>query len=45
VVNTGRLLRDTPAYEMAAGERHWETLLALLDAKLKKPLARSLLRS
>jgi carboxymethylenebutenolidase len=31
----GWVLRDTPAYDAAASERHWETLLALLDAKLK----------
>jgi carboxymethylenebutenolidase len=31
----GWVLRDTPAYDAAASERHWHTLLALLDAKLK----------
>ena len=27
----GFVLRDTPSYDPAAAERHWETLLALLD--------------
>jgi len=31
----GWVLRDTPVYDAAANERHWQTLLALLDAKLK----------
>jgi carboxymethylenebutenolidase len=31
----GWVLRDTPAYDAAASERHWQTLVALLDAKLK----------
>jgi carboxymethylenebutenolidase len=31
----GWVLRDTPVYDAAAAERHWQTLLALLDAKLK----------
>jgi carboxymethylenebutenolidase len=31
----GWVFRDTPVYDAAASERHWETLLALLDAKLK----------
>jgi carboxymethylenebutenolidase len=31
----GWVLRDTPVYDAAACERHWETLTALLDAKLK----------
>jgi carboxymethylenebutenolidase len=31
----GFVLRDTPVYDAAAEERHWQTLLALLDAKLK----------
>jgi carboxymethylenebutenolidase len=31
----GWVLRDTPAYDALASERHWHTLLALLDAKLK----------
>jgi carboxymethylenebutenolidase len=26
----GFVLRDTPAFDAAAAERHWETLLALL---------------
>ena len=32
----GWVLRDTPAYDPAAAERHWKTLLALFDAKLKR---------
>ncbi|HTY48462.1 MAG TPA: dienelactone hydrolase family protein [Steroidobacteraceae bacterium] len=31
----GWVFRDTPVYDAAASERHWESLLALLDAKLK----------
>jgi len=31
----GWVFRDTPVYDAAASERHWQTLLALLDAKLK----------
>ncbi len=31
----GFVLRDLPVYDPAASERHWQTLLALLDAKLK----------
>jgi len=31
----GWVLRDTPAYDAAAAARHWETLLGLLDARLK----------
>ena len=31
----GWVLRDTPAYDAACAERHWQTLVALLDAKLK----------
>ncbi len=31
----GFVLRDTPTYDRAASERHYETLRALLDAKLK----------
>jgi carboxymethylenebutenolidase len=31
----GWVFRDTPVYDAAACERHWTTLLALLDAKLK----------
>ena len=31
----GWVLRDTPVYDLEAAERHWKTLLALFDAKLK----------
>lgn len=31
----GWVLRDTPVYDEAQCERHWETLLALLDGTLK----------
>jgi len=31
----GWVLTDTAAYDAAACERHWETLLALLDGTLK----------
>jgi carboxymethylenebutenolidase len=31
----GWVLRDIPVYDAAAAEKHWQTLLALLDAKLK----------
>jgi carboxymethylenebutenolidase len=31
----GWVFRDTPSYDPAACERHWHTLVALLDAKLK----------
>jgi carboxymethylenebutenolidase len=31
----GWVLRDTPVYDAVCCERHWTTLLALLDAKLK----------
>jgi carboxymethylenebutenolidase len=31
----GWVLRDTDAYDAAAAERHWQSLLALLDSKLK----------
>jgi carboxymethylenebutenolidase len=31
----GWVLPDTPVYDAACAERHWQTLLALLDAKLK----------
>jgi carboxymethylenebutenolidase len=31
----GWVFRDTPVYDAAAAERHWQTLLALFDAKLK----------
>ena len=27
----GFVLRDTPTYDPAAAERHWKTLLALLE--------------
>ena len=32
----GWVLRDTPAYDAAAAERHWQTLSELLDATLKQ---------
>jgi carboxymethylenebutenolidase len=32
----GWVLRDTPVYDAAACERHWETLLALFAATLKR---------
>ncbi len=31
----GWVLRDTPVYDAAAAERHWESLVALLDSTLK----------
>jgi carboxymethylenebutenolidase len=31
----GWVFRDTPAYDAAASERHWQTLLELLGATLK----------
>ncbi|MGH8149944.1 MAG: dienelactone hydrolase family protein [Steroidobacteraceae bacterium] len=31
----GWVFRDTPVYDAPAAERHWQTLVALLDAKLK----------
>jgi carboxymethylenebutenolidase len=31
----GWVLRDTPVHDAAATERHWQTLIALLDAELK----------
>jgi carboxymethylenebutenolidase len=31
----GWVLRDTPVYDAPAAERHWQTLLALLDETLK----------
>jgi carboxymethylenebutenolidase len=31
----GWVLSDTPAYDLAAAERHWQTLLALFDATLR----------
>ncbi len=33
----GWVPRDTPAHDAAATERHWQTLIALLDGKLKTP--------
>jgi carboxymethylenebutenolidase len=35
----GWVLSDTPAYDPAAAERHWQTLLALFDATLLHPPA------
>jgi len=32
----GWVLRDTPAYDAAATERHWQTLIELLDATLQR---------
>jgi carboxymethylenebutenolidase len=32
----GWVFRDTPVYDAAASERHWRTLLALFEAKLKQ---------
>ncbi len=32
----GWVFRDTPVYDAAASERHWQTLLALMDSKLKR---------
>ena len=32
----GWVFRDTPVYDAAASERHWQSLLALLDAKLRQ---------
>jgi dienelactone hydrolase len=29
------VLRDTPVYDAAAAERHWQTLVALFEARLK----------
>jgi carboxymethylenebutenolidase len=31
----GWVFRDTPVYDAAAAERHWQTMVALFDAKLK----------
>jgi carboxymethylenebutenolidase len=31
----GWVFRDTPSYDAAAGERHWQTMLALFDATLR----------
>ena len=33
----GWVPRDTPVHDAAATERHWQTLIALLDGKLKSP--------
>jgi carboxymethylenebutenolidase len=33
----GWALRDTPVYDAAAAERHWQSMLALFDAMLKNP--------
>ena len=32
----GWVFRDTPVYDAAAAERHWSTLVDLLDTKLKR---------
>jgi carboxymethylenebutenolidase len=32
----GWVFRDTPVYDAAASERHWQTLVALMDAVLKR---------
>jgi carboxymethylenebutenolidase len=32
----GWVFRDTPVYDAAAAERHWQTLVALFDATLKR---------
>jgi len=32
----GWVLRDTPAYDAVAAERHWQTLSELFDATLKR---------
>jgi carboxymethylenebutenolidase len=32
----GWVFRDTPVYDSAASERHWQSLLALMDAVLKR---------
>jgi carboxymethylenebutenolidase len=32
----GWVFRDTPVYDAAAAERHWQTMLALFDVTLKK---------
>jgi hypothetical protein len=29
------VLRDTPTYDVAASERHWQSLLALLRRRLR----------
>jgi len=35
----GWVFRDTPVYDKAASERHWQTMLALFDAKLRPAAA------
>lgn len=35
----GWVFRDTPVYDAAASERHWQTMLALFDSTLKAPRA------
>jgi carboxymethylenebutenolidase len=37
----GWVFRDTPVYDAAAAERHWQTLVALLDSRLKSSKASS----
>jgi carboxymethylenebutenolidase len=32
----GWVLRDTPVYDAAASERHWQTMVALFDATLRR---------
>jgi carboxymethylenebutenolidase len=32
----GWVFRDTPVYDAAAAERHWQSLVALMDARLKR---------
>jgi carboxymethylenebutenolidase len=32
----GWVLRDTPAYDAAAAERHWQTMVSLFETTLKK---------
>jgi carboxymethylenebutenolidase len=36
----GWVFRDTPVYDAAAAERHWQSLVALLDGTLKRGQAR-----
>ena len=31
----GWVFRDTPVYDAAASERHWQTMLALFNATLR----------
>jgi carboxymethylenebutenolidase len=33
----GWVFRDTPVYDAAASERHWQTMLALFEATLRSP--------